>query len=367
MVNIVISHELDQLKDVQAWVKKENDMNLTELQVELRNVENRMSQLSVEIEKMKPKKQESKIDYDTITSVARKYPINELDICHAPEQLCKEFVSMLMYLFVADDNGLSERLLYLTRLAAGCKLQMNAKDMYQSALAIEMDDVERLSAELVDYRYSFVIEAFIVANLSVEIDKNTWILLADIAQLMKCDEEEIVVLSHVAKYKLTGDTRHLEEIPLPKTNRWSGKLREYIPEVWIQSKRRFCIQVVIQLEEGIRMEEGKSKIEKKEENGLLVHCGDSILVYKELVKKKHYSLAITPWRDDLQKEDKWETHVVEAACEGMLLFDEYTVLSPKDGMWYSDASSIPKDTYLEAYIVSPFDDYDSFKSWMDNR
>lgn len=348
--------------------EEEQKMNLTELQVQLNqlqlNVEKQVSQLSAEIEKMKPAKQESEIDYEAITRVAKKYPMNGLDICHAPEQIRKEFVTMLMYLFVSDEKGLPERLLYLTRLTAGCNLQMGAKDVYQSALATGTDDVERLSSELADYRYSFVIEAFVVANLHAEIDKDVWALLADVAQLMKCDQEEIVVLSHVAKYKLTGDTRHLDEIPLPKTNRWSGKLREYIPRKWIESKRRFCVQITLQLEEGFRMKKGKCNVEQKKENGVLVHRGDSILVYKELVEKKEKFIFA---RDDMKKEDKWEQHTIQAVVDGVLFFDEYTVSSPDEGMWYSDESAIPKDTYLEAYIVSPFDDYDSFKSWMDNR
>ncbi len=342
-------------------------MNLTELQIQLRNVENQISQLSAEIEKMKSEKQELKIDYDAITRVAKQYPVNELDICHAPEQLRKDFVIMLMYLFVSDDRGLPERLLYLTRLAVGCKLQMDAKDVYQSAHTIEMDDVERLSNELADYRYSFVIEAFVVANLCEEIDKDAWTLLADVAQLMKCDEEEIVVLSHVAKYRLTGDTRHLDEIPLPKTNRWSAKLREYIPRKWVESKRKNAITICTDcgMYHNHFMVEGKDKYIKIKEgdklpNDTIVRLGDIVVTYCEMVMSSMDEFSYT-----------FSSH---SEPEGKVEYVQHTVAAQLNGVVYWWEGGIPlaenkeeKRNCMEAYIVSPFDDYDSFKSWADNR
>lgn len=345
-------------------------MNLIDLEAKLRTMENQISQILAEVEKAKSETEETKIDYDAIMRVAKKYPINELDICHAPEQLRKEFVSMLMYLFVADDNGLAERLLYLTRLAVGCKLEMNAKDVYQSALTIKMDDVERLSGELADYRYSFVIEVFVVANLSVGMDKNAWTLLADIVQLMKCDEEEIVVLSHVAKYKLTGDTRHLDEIPLPKTNRWSGKLREYIPREWVESKRYVKEQLLVWLSVPIssdRAYEGICKITDSLKSGTIVKEKDVILRYEKAYEggRKASSFGFfgkdTSFKYNCIIHPMWKTMTMTAPCDGIVYFSEIKRLV-KDcyvGKVY--------ETYLEIYVVPLFDDYDSFKSWMDNR
>lgn len=349
--------------------EEEQKMNLTELQVQLNqlqsNVERQISQLTAEIEKMKPKKQETELDYAAITRMAKQYPINGLDICHAPEQMRKEFITMLMYLFVSDDNGLSDRLLYLTRLVAGCKLQMSAKDVYQSALAIEMDDVERLSSELADYRYSFVIEAFVVANLSVEMDKDEWTLLADVAQLMKCDEEEIVVLSHVAKYKLTGDTRHLDEIPLPKTNRWSGKLRDYIPSQWAESKRVNVLTIKRVGPWLTNYKLGDYWVEipddNKRYNGKLVNIGENIGLY--------YKLYVS-------KEDDWRlefgvTHIdkvyIRDQVQCMVTATEKGVVYWWEGVITSVENKEKKNYCTEVYVISPFDDYDSFKSWADNR
>ena len=349
--------------------EEEQKMNLTELQVQLNqlqsNVERQISQLSAEIEKMKPKKQETEIDYDAITRVAKQYPINGLDICHAPEQMRKEFITMLMYLFVSDDNGLSDRLLYLTRLVAGCKLQMSAKDVYQSALAIEMDDVERLSSELADYRYSFVIEAFVVANLSVEMDKDAWTLLADVAQLMKCDEEEIVVLSHVAKYKLTGDTQHLDEIPLPKTNRWSGKLRDYIPAQWVESKRVNVINIsrVGSLMTNYRLGDYWVEISSDNQkfNGKLVNLGENVGSYYELHVSNEDNIRLkfgVTYLDKIYIREKVQC-MVTATANGIVYWWE--------GFIHLSEDKEEKRYCTEAFIVSPFDDYDSFKSWADNR
>ena len=68
-------------------------MNLTDLQIELRNIEEHISQLQAEVEKMKPQtEKEKKEDFETITRLARKHPISSLSISNAPQILQKEFV-----------------------------------------------------------------------------------------------------------------------------------------------------------------------------------------------------------------------------------------------------------------------------------
>lgn len=51
-------------------------MNFTELQMELRSIEEHISQLHNEIEKMKPQiEEEKKTDFEAISRLARKHPV----------------------------------------------------------------------------------------------------------------------------------------------------------------------------------------------------------------------------------------------------------------------------------------------------
>lgn len=89
-------------------------MNLTDLQIELRNIEEHISQLQTEIEKMKPQtEKEKKEDFETITRLARKHPISSLSISNAPQILQKEFVDSLSYLLLSEEKDKYSRLLYL--------------------------------------------------------------------------------------------------------------------------------------------------------------------------------------------------------------------------------------------------------------
>ena len=62
-------------------------LNLTELQIEIKEVEKHLSSIRSEIEKLKPNKEEEKIDFDYITELARKHPLAHLKIKSASEIL----------------------------------------------------------------------------------------------------------------------------------------------------------------------------------------------------------------------------------------------------------------------------------------
>ena len=65
-------------------------MNLTELQIELRNIEEHISKLHQEVENMKPQtEEEKKTNFNEITQIAIKYPINGLNIANASEIIKK--------------------------------------------------------------------------------------------------------------------------------------------------------------------------------------------------------------------------------------------------------------------------------------
>ena len=93
-------------------------LNLTELQIELRSIEDHIAQLHSEIENMKPKTDEQKkTDFDAITKLAKQHPINNLGIVNAPEILQKEFVNSLSYLLLTEEKDIYSGLLYLCRVA----------------------------------------------------------------------------------------------------------------------------------------------------------------------------------------------------------------------------------------------------------
>ena len=95
-------------------------MNLTELQMQLRSVEEQMAELQTEIEKMKPKPEsEKKLIYNKITKLAQKYPVENKRSFNISEAVAKAYVSCLAHIIVADEYKIYDKLLYLTRIAYG--------------------------------------------------------------------------------------------------------------------------------------------------------------------------------------------------------------------------------------------------------
>lgn len=319
-------------------------MNLTELQKELQNLKEHISKLYFEIEKMKPQSEDAqKEKFDTVTRLAIRYPISLSSISDIGEYCQKEFVKCLAYLILVDEDELYNRLLYLCRIAFGCKLKMSAEDIYKSGLEFETKDMEILCNELQEYKYTYLIEAFILANLSEKHSVSMMKVIADMAVLLGCDKEEVYVLSQVAKSKLSGNMLYMvKDFPLLSKNRWSGKLDDYISKDWIMSQRKKCVSIMTKGMEGYEIIFGKPcKIKNKKESDTIVKTGDTILVYE---KEAPY----------MSVKNETKTITVTAPCNGVVYYVESnhkTILVDKD------------TKYLDVYVVSYFDNYKDFCEW----
>ena len=181
-------------------------MNLTDLQMELRSIEEHISQLHNEIEKMKPQAEEGKKkDYESIDRLAKKHAVEHTRLNRAEEYVKKTFIRGLAYLLAAEKTEVHDRLLYLTRLSVGCGLDMTSEEIYKSGIEFEAADIEGLCTNLTEYKYTYIVEALIIANLSGEPPVHMLSVIADIAQTMGLDKEEMQVTAQVAKAKLTDN------------------------------------------------------------------------------------------------------------------------------------------------------------------
>ena len=267
-------------------------MNLTDLQVELRTIEEHIERLHLEIEKMKPQPEdEKKVDFDAITELAKQHKISNLPIMSTPEPLRKQFVSGLTFLLLTGQFDNYEQLLYLCRISQGCGLEWSAEEVYRSGLEFEYQDLKELCVDLQEYKYSFLVEAFIIVNLSGEVSEEMLTLIADMAKLMECDEDAVRVIGQVAKSRLMDNPELLKQIPRPTKNRWSGKFTGYITEEWL-AKQRICCDVIcvdkytIDYTTGVW---GSNKYIKKHPctihdrlpSGSVVQSGDTLLTYEE--------------------------------------------------------------------------------------
>ena len=204
-------------------------------------------------------------------------------------------------------------------------------------------------------------------------------VVADLAQMFDCDKEEIRVIAQVAKSVLEDNTDILNEIQVTVPERWCGQFRDYIPYKWIIDQRIKCDEICtvrwMGKDESDEEYEAKSNTNKtipgstgekqksrkrqpatvkmQLENGNLVKKGDCILEYDKLsvFREKKQDL----FRSSEIKTKK-QTKKILAPCDGIV----YYVDSEKNSRIEGKMDNWKMDHYMAIYVVSYFDDYDSF-------
>lgn len=348
-------------------------MDLTDVQAELRTLEEQLANLRGAIEKMKPAKKEAEQeDFERITRLAARNPLVNECIRSAPQSSKTLIFTGLAYFLLAEGSELSNGLLYLCRLAQGCSFETTAEELYKRGSTFEKNDLDVLCRELSEYHYTFLVEALILANLSAEPSTQGLACLADMAEIFHIDQEELQVLALVAKCVLTGNWDLLRTMPVPKKHRWEGKLKEYIPGQWLKKNRhsfRVCIEKFYvdkgSFGENLERHNVKETIVRMEycqEDHAVLKQGDVICTYTEMKRNKAPG-AISPFllfqsvENDNPDSDFDVSEITQKApCSGVVRF---FIRKEKKNVWigeYTDKKIYKTDTFTDFYVVSYFDD-----------
>lgn len=357
-------------------------MNLTDLQQELRSIESRIEMLHNEIEQMKPKPEDEKRNnFEKITKLAGKAPIVRTSISEAPADAKKTIFSSLSYLLLLEETDISDRLLYLCRLAKGCGYDASAEELYKNGLEFEEADLTRMKTELAEYQFPYLMEAFLIANISGEASKKLLSVIADLANVFGIEKEEIQAIGLVAKSVLTNHFDFMLELPVPDKNGWSGKFKDYIPEEWIIGQRKLCRTVCVkrysEVQEtrvaiasvfSVRVKENNKpeKINESEErpceiknhlpDGVVVRKGDVLCTYTHTKKVNLDKMAEAPayWTKHFSNQNYTSVERIASPCNGIVHFIKY---EKKD----EDKKKI--EEYIAIYVVSYFDDATELCNW----
>lgn len=345
-------------------------MNLTELQIQLRSIEEHISDLQAEIEKMKPQPEdEKKAMFEKITELASKYPLEGRHFPKTSKVDVKAYIFCLAYISLADDSKIYDKLLFLCRLSHSMGLLLSSEDVFRMGLEIDEKYFDKACSELKSQKYSFLADALTLVNLTEEATEASFRLIADIAKIFECEIEDLQAAAMVAKAVLIEDFNILKQIPVPSKNRWMGQFRQHIPATWIKSQRvksgEICTEqylpkngsssvtsvdsimadVCAILNGNINKTEKYSKknpcvVKKRLNAGTVVKKGEELVLY-EATSEINYKTIV-------------EKSALTAPCDGIVLFIE----SNKNG-----AVSEHMDKFLEVYVVSYFDDYAEFCDW----
>lgn len=351
-------------------------MNLTELQMQLRSIEEHISGLQMEIEKMKPQPEDKKkIMFEKITEMASKFPLQNRRFSKTSMIDVTAYISCLAYISLADDNNIYDKLLFLCRLSHGMELTMSSEDIFKAGFEVDEKYFEKACSELKGQKYSFLTDALILVNITEQASEASFRLIADIAIIFECEKEDIRVAAMVAKAVLVEDFNILKQIPMPSKNRYMGQFRQHIPLSWIKAQRIKCSSLCTEqylpkdfltlyvesfttiynrkVNEPEKYTKNTPCIVKKRLNaGTIVKKDEELAIYEEMVKKQS---ANSSYSSSISKDD-YETVIksITAPCDGVVFFIE----SDKKGEVLEHT-----DKFLEVYVVSYFDDYTEFCEW----
>lgn len=348
--------------------KGDRQMNLTELQMQLRSVEEQMAELQTEIEKMKPKPEgEKKLIYNKITRLAQKYPIENKRSFYISEAVAKAYVSCLAHIIVADEDKIYDKLLYLTRIAYGMGLSVSADAIILMGMDFDKNDFDNACIELKDIKYAFLTDALILVNINEQASEDAFALIADMAQALGCDKEDVRVAGFVAKAVLKNDFDILNQMPAPGNNRWAVQLKSYIPDSWIEAKRIKCgsfrdrfsksINDIFIFKDKFLL---KCIIKERITPGSFINKYDHLIVFQEkLINKDDEKIIQIIYGENgritnfLDKDQ-----IIKAPCAGIVFYIEEKMY---DSNFNENVSN------WTVYVVSYFDDYDSLYKWHTNR
>ena len=331
-------------------------LSLTDLQVELRSIEEHIERLYVEIETMKPKSiNEEQKAFLKITRQAKQYPITVESLNLASHSQKILFISVLAHIISIDEDNLYEKLLYLCRISYGCGLRFDAAEIYKVGLKFDEEEVGRINEELTELRYVLLVEALIVANVTGKASSIILSEIAEIATLLNCNRMELQTISQVAKSKLTQNLDLLHELNITKIVNFHNVFDDYIPHEWIVKQRVACC-VPVCLEGHFKGEYNfspvinyKAVIVKQWKNfNDIVKKGDEIFGCQRPVSKR---------------AKKKEYYIVKAPKCGKLFMVDYRV---KSEIQNKNANN-KYDTYRAVYVVSYFDNYNNFCEWLKTK
>lgn len=321
-------------------------MDLTELQVNLRNIEEDIGRLQTEIEKMKPKTNSAqKENFTRIDKIAKVHALQNKFLLHENDAVKKAYLTCLSYIMLADEVDIYDKLIYITRIGYGIKADLSSEDIYKAGRDMDKDYLEDSCMDLSSLKYCFIADALIVANIKGQAAASVLTLIADLAQFMQCTKADFNVITAVVKAVLTNKFDILKEIdaPLPDNRDWTKQLSVYVPKWWIVKQRVECGKYIIADDNDRLSAKHSDEIKYIKKNNSIIRSDELLIDYKRV----KYLFGLAPI-------DEKEPNIIYSPCSGIVFITNHKIFLE---FGYLSA----KEYYL--YVCSYFDDYDDFCQW----
>lgn len=324
--------------------------NLSEIQLELRNMVNQIEALSSEIENLKPKDaDEVEIELIKIEKFAEKQPIKNSQLRRQPDLVKKLYFQFLALVADKENLNFKEQLLFIKRIAVGVSYNKDIMGIIKDGMDMDESFFDDIAENLSHIKESLLLDALIAANITGTAAEEKLEIIAAAAEILGSSKEDLTVLSKLASSIIQHNVYIFSSITCTSNHKWYGKFTHYIPKDWLVFNRVSCGEYSKPLSNSDPsflgsalfgstpieriMKRSRIEVKKRVDAGTLVKKGETIVEYEQMNTLK----------------------TISAPKDGMVFFTE---VKGKAGM------STEGDK-IKVYLVSCFDEYNDFYSWLE--
>lgn len=198
--------------------------SLLEIQKSVRELENKIGDISkeiqklyVDIEEMRSDKHNTDIDYAQIEALSKyvpfsRHPIRKLN----DEKICRIYLEMLLNIVRMDQEEeiTVNRLIFLQWLQSEAKIDWSLAELYKECFAMKASDYHEMMELLpVEYFEFFVVDALMVANIGGTAKLEIYEYIVDLVSVLNIDKVRFEVLAIISK---TALCKKLEKVKKKK-------------------------------------------------------------------------------------------------------------------------------------------------------
>lgn len=247
--------------------------SITDIQLEIKEITNRLSIINNELESLKTKDKEiNKIDFEKIKSVAKAYTIKGHPIEKTDEYTQKIYFIMLTSIVQLSRDDVIEKIRFLQRIIFGSNLNISIEEISKEALQISDKFIDEICTSLNNNELSinFAVDVMVVSNLCGKCSDEVMEYISGLFEVIRISREEIKFIMKISKAILMQDEMLYEDILIDPIIHYDlSVFKMYTEKI---SKERYKVYV---------LENSLQKIVVKAKNQVKYECN-----LQELTKDK---------------------------------------------------------------------------------
>lgn len=274
--------------------------SLLDIQQEIRDLENKVKDISVsissiyeEIDDFRNDDTEESIDYKMIQVLSNhigfgKHPLDKLEDAYA----CQMYLEALLNLVQADKGSSStvNRLVIIQWLLTQSRLDMELEELFKESLRVSSDTFGELVEILPkQYRNYFVVDALLVANICGQANEDVLGYIVNLCTILGVDKEQLRILSIIARGALKQDLGKMRKADLQLVLEYAKKFKHYLNAEKLL-KKTLCSQRTIAVE---LPDSGNNNFKWRVKQQAEVEKGEVIATYKKGYSNRDPLIDIT--------------------------------------------------------------------------